>query len=532
MTNSYNYSLSSFSIEALNKAPNQDLTLYRNLLCLDDIRYFEISGKISTLSIQTYDELNKRIAMVLNKTDQFVSKDEICQTLKKIHTSYEESRKSPFALPTSRNLISKKPLEITLPSNLNSQKEIQAIPLNTPRENQPLVEEKYSETLKNKVALFLNKGIQDTTDADVRYYQTVGKDIRNKDKAQKITSIARYLAISELQPYNPCADNLEPEERNLLISLGKEPLSLDDIPQVLPQKNEHGYWREVLTLTRNPLVIYKIARNSFSSKDLKYFPEDQHKFIIAASQALLHDSLYKVDFDRDIFETLYKPHSSPPEMLKSLGNNREKNSDYTTLATKILEREEKLQTDRFEGGCSYLDKLTHDIASLYAPSDKLIHETSFTSIHEYLVSIGLEGNIQKLSSDIKGIRTAFDLEIFCINYHKLVYNTLDKINNINVTLKRETLGKEITRMVAGEDQIIPLSIYLIQRMNDPEVYAKLTALEKITDDSFLELHSRHIFARTIGSACYALDELKTNFQILQKELRTVGKKARYSCFGL
>lgn len=536
MTIVYNYSLSSFSKETITKAPSEELALYSNLHTLDDIAYLGSSGPSSPLSLHNYGDLNKRMAIFLNKSGQVVTKNEIRQALKKIHVAYEKTRGflfSPISGKSSSAVYPcKNPLEIEIPSKEKPPETPQAIALDTPREIVAPVKESPPQVSRDKVALFMNKRVEDTTEEDLQYYKTVGKDIRSKDKAQKITAIARYLAISELQPYNPCADNLEAEERDILLSLGKEPLSLCDIPQTIPQKNELGYWREVLTLTRNPIILYKIARNAFSAKALEFFPKSQHRFVVAAAQTIIHESLYKADFDKDIFTSFYKPQSSPPEMLRTLVNDIENIRQYTSLATKKVENDDTLPRKKIEDGESYLEKVTRNIASQYAPSHELLHEASSSSIHELLISEEFEKKIQKLISHVKCIRSAFDLEIFCINFHKHVYKLLDQINHINIALKKETLGKEVKRIVAGEDEIIPLSIYIMQRMNDPEVFARLTTLENITDDSFLELHSRHIFARTTGSAGYALDEIKTNFQQLYKNKKGGEKKARYSCFGI
>lgn len=324
-------------------------------------------------------------------------------------------------------------------------------------------------------------------------------------QATDISALARFLSLHELQGYYPFADDLSPEDRAVVSNMCVEDFNLSPHSRFCsycPQgEDKISYWIEALSLSHDAPLIFDLARKKKRSPWLSLFPHTQHSFLLTAADLLLHDSLKKMHYDPFIFSLFYEVGSSPAKMKPSLQRAIENTQIFCELAQECPKKD-----------LSFLEMQTESIIQRFACDDDKIRDLSKEAIHNLLTSDSFEKDLRKLSRLIVSIRSSFAIEHFLICFHKLVYKVLNHINTNNIELKVTILGKEPRKVSAGEDDFFPLAVFLIHRMNDPEVYERLCLFDLLNENDFLSARVSLHFLRAVGANQGALEMLKQHFR--------------------
>lgn len=458
------------------KAFFEPLHLYWNLA--------DPQGNFSSLQLSPLESLQKRVAIHLNNQEESPSRKQMRDYLDKISRLYELYSPDP-----PQKSVSPLPLK----ESITETPEDFLIEIQTPKARGRSMSEPSSKEI-----------------------QRLTSDSQEKAKVLEISSLARLIAIFQQQKNSSCTNELQGEEGRLLAPFGAGPIKLDDIPQKLPEKFKITYWKEVLLLLHDPLLIWNLAKGYLNNTHLKSFPELHHIFIFQAAQILLRRACFKVSFDPHVFELLYEPRSVPPRHTVDLHRAITHMNIYCYLATQP-------QKDQ----ASFLEKQLQKIANDYALSKSELQEDSKNKIMSLLKSSHFSLSLSQLKKSLRPLRNAFEVEALVLLFHRTVYGLLDQINTINLSLLPPE--KASHKIVVGEDEILPLSVFIIHMVNDPALYGIFSFLEDCPDH-FLEFHARHIFAGMIGSCLCAQSELKQAFESHPDILHRSKKPLREGCF--
>ncbi|MFT5319122.1 MAG: hypothetical protein ACI8RA_002392 [Chlamydiales bacterium] len=450
------------------------------------------SDQEETLS-QRIDSLRSQTALHLHKVPDEISKEE----MKLYFKGQKHKQEKKLARKKKRLIVKASPQGwASLPQNelnkiLGSPEEF----LFKINEERGLSAQRYIE-LRLRTAKDINKYEEDVTKREMDGYLGKLQDRYEKKKATTLSVISCFLIIHQMAKLSTSLEELQESDQSFIKKIKTGALSRDQICARIPSsdKLELLYWEEILCALNDPILIYNVAKKELNHPEIDKFPLLQQHILIKACKRIIQISKKKAQNDQKICRLLSFPERKAQILCKYASQKDDTNK-------------------------SFLDRQTEDIINMFSSSKEEISEKSTEVITMIVNSQYVEEEVQKLRKEILGMHSTFDLESFLHSFDHTIFHLISQFNSVNMEIVQQAFGKGQRTKTAGEDEFLPMAVYLIHRMNDSEVYGRLQGLSNMEDMSLLSSHQQFLFTRAIGASMAARSMIEEYSATMPPEIK-------------